>query len=179
MVKLGLLFLGVFFFVLSPALNAQEVASMVACKEDGNQWLCAAYKDSRFQIFQSDRFIAKVEFSGEFSPARAAYSLLDGTQASTTTMASDRLPAAEYTIQLMACDNQACRQRMNKLEAIPDNRTVYINNEGKLWQVLTVGGYSSKDAAQRAADALVSDYGLENQPWVRTVESIQSRIVEL
>lgn len=178
--RLGRLIVSLLLLLLPALASAQDVDSMVACKEEGDEWLCAAYKNGTFQIFHSDRFIAKVEFTGEFSPARAAYSLLpNGEQVAPTTLINDQLPSSTYTIQLMACDSHECRQKMNVLKAIPNNKTVYINNEGKLWQVLTVGGFSSKEDASLMADQLSEDYGLTTKPWVRTTESIQSRIVEL
>ncbi|OMH31836.1 hypothetical protein [Motiliproteus sp. MSK22-1] len=167
------------------ATSAAEVASIVACKEDGEVWLCAAFENDTLQVFRSERYISKVEFKGiskasvairvPVTPKKAmsaAKALPVATGAS-----AGALPSGKYTLQLLACNAQVCRQRMNDLKIIPGSQVVEIINQGKLWDIVIVGGYPSKKAAQKAASALIKRYNLTDRPWARSIESIQSRLV--
>ncbi len=188
-----------------PAISAWavEVASIVACKQDGETWLCAALENDSVQVFRSDYYISKVEFRGMAEPEVAPAAVVPATVPATTVPATtvpgtiapglmtappktnlkpgmaltDRLPAAVYTLQLLACNAQVCRQQMQVLNQIPGSQVVEIKHQGKLWEVLIVGGYASKKTAQQAAAELIKRYRLRDKPWVRTVDSIRSRLV--
>ncbi len=174
-----------FLFPVAPVWSV-EVAAIVACKEDGETWLCAAYEDDKLQVFRSERYISKVEFSGEIGkPTSPAVNMLGrkskpipAKMMSSVKAASKSLPGGKYTLQLLACNAPICRKRMAALEAIPDSQAVEIKHQGKLWEVLIVGGYASTKAAQQAAAMLIKRHGLKDKPWVRTVESIRSRMID-
>ncbi len=174
-----------------PAISAWavEVASIVACKQDGETWLCAALENDSVQVFRSDYYISKVEFRGMAEPEVAPATTVPATAAPGLMTAppktnlkpgmavTDTLPAAVYTLQLLACNAQGCRQQMQVLNQIPGSQIVEIKHQGKLWEVLIVGGYASKKTAQQAAAELIKRYQLRDKPWVRTVDSIRSRLV--
>ncbi len=184
-----------------PAISAWavEVASIVACKQDGETWLCAALENDSVQVFRSDYYISKVEFRGMAEPEVAPATVIPATTVPATTVpaaaapglmtappktnlkpgmaVTDTLPAAVYTLQLLACNAQGCRQQMQVLNQIPGSQIVEIKHQGKLWEVLIVGGYASKKTAQQAAAELIKRYRLRDKPWVRTVDSIRSRLV--
>ncbi|MCW8883809.1 MAG: hypothetical protein OQK12_00980 [Motiliproteus sp.] len=166
-----------------------DVASIVACKADGETWLCAAYEDDSLQVFRSNHYISKVEFRGErgqkgsstmgqsHSRSYNSKSVTPALPKEKMVSSVDRLPNAKYTLQLLACNAPVCRKRMANLAQIPGSQTVEIKNQGKLWEVLIVGGYGTPKTAQQAAANLISKHRLKDKPWVRTTESLRSRLV--
>ena len=173
---------------IAPAAMASEVSSMTACKPDGAAWLCATWKDNRMSLFRSSRYLSNLELSGEVeggvvkggavaavqAAMPAAGSATPGVKAASPVSAS----GGEYTLQLLACNNERCSKRMQKFVKIPQSRIVEIKNDNQLWQVLLVGHYGSIKSAQQAAAALISQYQLKDKPWVRTLASIERRLVK-
>ncbi len=168
------------------AVWAVDVAGIVACKTEGETWLCAAYENEKIQVFRSEHYISKVVFKGAteaseqaLSAARpgAAEKMAPGMEMPPGAGAEDSLPAGRYTLQLLACNAPLCRDRMKQLGSIPGGQIVEIRNQGKLWEVLLVGGYQTRKSAEQAAAGLIKRYRLRDKPWVRSVESIRSRLV--
>ncbi len=155
--------------LLSPALQAVEVASVTACKPDGEVWLCATWKDGRTGVYRSKNYISAVEFKG----AVASDPMADASPESTVKMADKAVSKSIYTLQLLACNAAPCREGLVQLQQIPDSRVVEIKQNNSLWQVLLVGHYPSIKTAQQAAAQLMSGYKLRDKPWVRTLDSIR------
>ncbi|MEH6812680.1 MAG: SPOR domain-containing protein [Motiliproteus sp.] len=173
--------------LLCPVTSAWsvDVIGIVACKQDGETWLCGAYENDKLKTFRSERYISKVEFSGAIAkPLDSALIMpkkssapVPASMMTSEHSSSDALPREKYTLQLLACNTPACRKRLAAMNSISGSQVVEIKNQGKLWDVLIVGGYPSTKAAQQAAADLIKRHGLKAKPWVRTVESIRSRLI--
>lgn len=156
-------------------VNATEVASVTACKPEGETWICASWKDAKTAVFRSERYISRVEFKG--ATDLAALIKVDHADSSATPASrpDSQLENGRYTLQLLACNSAPCIDRMRQLKAIPNSREVELADENSLWRVLLVGSYGSKKSAQKAAAALMGEYKLRDKPWIRTLESVERR----
>ncbi|MEH6650737.1 MAG: hypothetical protein V7707_11990 [Motiliproteus sp.] len=159
--------------LLSPLMLAAEVSSVTACKPDGEVWLCATWKDGRTGVYRSKSYISSVEFKG----AVEADSIANASPESTVKMTDQATHAANYTLQLLACNADTCRDTLQQLQQIPDSRVVELKQNNSLWQVLLVGHYGSIKTAQQAAAELMETYKLRDKPWVRTLDSVSRRQV--
>ncbi len=153
--------------LLAPGAWATEVASITACKPEGEVWICARWKNNQVMIYRSQHYLSGIEFSGELAAAASS-----GMQGEVFGVAPE-----EYTLQLLACNNAPCDERLQQLKVIPGSREVEIQNDNRLWRVLLVGRYGSIKSAQQAAAGLMSQYQLRDKPWVRTLDSIARRRV--
>lgn len=162
----------------SPLLLATEVSSLTACKAEGEAWMCASWKDNRMSVFRSEHYISSVEFSGQTdADSDLKIPASDASSGIQPLAEPPALAEGNYTLQLLACNTEPCRQRMKKLQQIPSSRTVEIRNDDQLWQVLLVGNFTTIKAAQQQAGELITRYGLRDKPWVRSMESIRRRLV--
>lgn len=159
--------------LLTPLLQAAEVASVTACKPDGEVWLCATWKDGRTAVYRSKTYISSVEFKSAVTTDAIANASPD----STVKMMDKTIHQASYTLQLLACNSEPCREGLKQLNQIPDSRIVEIKQNNALWQVLLVGNYRSIKTAQQAAAQLMTSYKLRDKPWVRSLASIERRLV--
>ncbi|MFT6917350.1 MAG: septal ring-binding cell division protein DamX [Motiliproteus sp.] len=172
---------------------ATEVASISACKPEGEIWICATWKDNRVAVYRSQHYLSGIEFTGEVGSVTQSASkatTLSTTMSATTMSATKRMSksavasdiqgealAGRYTLQLLACHSAPCNRRLQRLKSIPESREVEIKNANALWRVLLVGRYNSIKTAQQAAAELMSEYKLRDKPWVRTLDSIARRRV--
>lgn len=165
-----------FALLFAPVSWATDVASITACKPDGEIWICASWKDNRVAVFRSQHYLSGVEFSGEQESSAIAVPLSDAASG----VKSDALSAASgnYTLQLLACNSAPCDERLRQLKNINGSHEVEIKSDSKLWRVLLVGRYASIKSAQQAAAQLMSQYKLRDKPWVRTLDSITRRRVK-
>lgn len=83
-----------------------------------------------------------------------------------------------YTIQLLACSALQCEERLQKLQAIPGSQVVEMKVQDRLLHALIVGGYSTYKEAQQAAGELITRYQLQEKPWIRTLDSVRSHMLE-
>ncbi len=166
-----------FALLVAPASWATDVTSITACKPDGEVWICASWKGNRVAVYRSQYYRSGVEFGGEFSGESAAIQVpLSGAVSEVKSDSVDAV-AGNYTLQLLACNNTPCYQRLQQLNKIPGTREVEIKSDNKLWQVLLLGRYGSIKSAKQAAGELMSSHKLRDKPWVRTLDSIARRRV--
>ena len=158
----------------TPAVSAADVSSLTACKADGEVWLCASWKNNQMTVYRSQRYISEVEFAGELEPG-APLARIEGAKPGVN--AEVGAAQGSYTLQLLACNSEPCRQQLEQLKQIPGSHEVEIKNDNTLWQVLLVGRYGSIKSAQQAAGKLMTQYQLRDKPWVRTIASISRRQV--
>ncbi len=163
----------VVFTSLSSGVAALEVSSIVSCKQEGEGWLCAAWRNGAIEVFRSEHYITKVEFATEVGPPLTDPAAMLPPADSAPGLAAPAI----YTLQLLACNSGACRRQMDKIRSIPNAKVVEIKSQGKLWQVLIVGEYASQKSAQIAAAELMSRYQLRDKPWVRSLQSLHRREV--
>lgn len=165
----------VFALLFTSGSWATDVASITACKPEGEIWICASWKDNRVAVYRSQHYLSGIEFGGELESAAIAVPL----SAATSGIKGDSLSAAtgHYTLQLLACNSAPCDLRLQQLKMIPESREVEIKNDNSLWRVLLIGDYGSIKSAQQAAAELMSQYQLRDKPWVRTLDSIARRRV--
>ncbi|MEH6825000.1 MAG: hypothetical protein V7629_13925 [Motiliproteus sp.] len=170
-----------FALLYAPASWATDVASITACKPDAEAWICASWKGNRVAVYRSSYYRSGVEFSGEFGGEFSGESpaIQVPLSGAVSGVKSDSVGAAagNYTLQLLACNNAPCNQRLQQLKKIPGTREVEIKSDNKLWQVLLIGRYGSIKSAMQAAGELMSSHKLRDKPWVRTLDSIARRRV--
>lgn len=80
-------------------------------------------------------------------------------------------PANYYTVQVVASSSMGQLKDFARRNQLSDEWVAETSVNGKVWYVLMLGVYPSKTEAEQA---LASVQGLETQPWVRTVGSVQS-----
>lgn len=178
----------------TPGLRAEplvdsDILTLIACKPEGQRWLCGAYQNRQLQTFYSDHNITKVEFRGDLSADNAYEELPPSTSRSTASAPSKTVEPGKkmadaaaggeprFTLQLLACKSDVCRRRMDDLKRVPGSYVVAIKQEGALWDVLIHGGFATSKAAKRRAGELMLEYQLSEKPWVRSMQSIAARRV--
>ena len=117
----------------TPAVSAADVSSLTACKADGEVWLCASWKNNQMTVYRSQRYISEVEFAGELEPG-APLARIEGAKPGVNAEVS--AAQGSYTLQLLACNSEPCRQQLEQLKQIPGSHEVEIKNDNTLWQVL-------------------------------------------
>jgi septal ring-binding cell division protein DamX len=163
--------------LLSAAVQATEVASITACKPEGETWICASWKDNKTAVYRSDNYISRVEFKG--ATDQPALVKVDHTQSPSTKGAAVKVSKqGRYTLQLLACNSAPCGKRLEQLKSIPHSREVELTYDNSLWRVLLVGPYATIKSAQQAAAELMRDYQLRDKPWVRSVASVERRMLK-
>lgn len=80
-------------------------------------------------------------------------------------------PAHFYAVQVVASGSQQQVSEFARRHQLSDEWVAETNVGGRTWYVLMLGVYPTKGEAEQA---LGSVRGLETQPWIRTVGSIQS-----
>lgn len=163
--------------LLSVAVQATEVASITACKPEGETWVCASWKDNKTAVYRSDNYISRIEFKGATDqPAliKVDHPETKAAKGTTTKVSKD----GRYTLQLLACNTAPCGQRLQQLKTIPNSREVELAYDNSLWRVLLVGPYQTIKSAQQAAAELMRDYKLRDKPWVRSVASVERRMLK-
>lgn len=159
-------------------VEATEVASITACKPEGEAWICASWKDDKTAVYRSENYISRVEFKGDTDqPALFKVDHLE-TDASSTSMPAQQRQDGRYTLQLLACNSRPCFKRLQQLKTIPNSREVELAYDNSLWRVLLVGRYGSIKSAQQSAAALMGEYKLRDKPWVRTLASVERRMLK-
>jgi len=164
-----------FALLLGSESWATDVASITACKPEGQVWICASWKDNRVAVYRSQHYLSGIEFSGEVGSTAIAVPMSDA--ASGVKGEAFSAASGQYTLQLLACNSAPCDKRLQQLKQIPGSHEVEIKNDNSLWKVLLVGHYESIKSAQQAAAGLMGQYQLRDKPWVRTLDSITRRQV--
>ena len=164
---------------------AAEVANTASCEKEGDIWFCTAFENNQLQVFRSERYLSKVELQGkervyEVSIEPGVFAPKKGASKSTHLSPGSEgvLPSGKYTLQLVACNTQFCRQRMDYFKAIPGSQRVEIINQGSLWDLVIFGSYTSVKASQKAAATLIKRYRLTDKPKIRSVGFIRTRLAD-
>jgi DamX protein len=81
-----------------------------------------------------------------------------------------------YTVQLFGSHDRQAAERFKETHRVKDRLATYrTNRDGKDWYVVVTGSYTSRDAAQRAIQALPAEVK-RNNPWPRNLASVQDSI---
>ncbi len=80
-------------------------------------------------------------------------------------------PAGYYAVQVVASSSMDQLTDFANANQISDQWVAETTVEGRVWYVLMLGVYPTKEEAEQAMQSVVE---LETLPWVRTVASIQA-----
>ncbi len=84
---------------------------------------------------------------------------------------------SRYTLQLMGGSNEAGLKQFIQQNQLESNTYTYRKEvNGKVWYVVVLGNYQSRQAAQQAAQQLPATVKQTVKPWVRNISGIQSEI---
>lgn len=84
---------------------------------------------------------------------------------------------SRYTLQLMGGSNEAGLKQFIQQNQLESNTYTYRKDvNGKVWYVVVLGDYQSRQAAQQAAQQLPATVKQTVKPWVRNISGIQSEI---
>lgn len=185
---------------LSNSLFAAEVESMTSCVEEGDGWRCAEWRSGQIKVFESKSLQNKLKFTSAEAPSaespkqpiiepdpakgqsetplQVAVEKQPQTTAESTRITpmkptqADTPDGRKYTLQLLACQSITCLKQIENLGPIPDSRITDIQINGKLWRVLLVGEYLTRQSALSAKKKLEAQYQLNEEPWIRTLHYI-------
>ena len=82
-------------------------------------------------------------------------------------------PAEYFTVQVCASSGMDKLTAFARSNNLPDQWTAQTNVNGKVWYILMLGIYPTREEANTAL-SFVSDKNLSTQPWIRTVGSVQA-----
>ncbi|RDH82288.1 MAG: hypothetical protein DIZ80_08285 [endosymbiont of Galathealinum brachiosum] len=80
-------------------------------------------------------------------------------------------PAGMFAVQVVASSSMDQLNYFAQQNQLSDEWVAETTVDGKVWFVLMSGVYGSKAEAEQALESL---QGLETQPWIRTVGSVQA-----
>jgi len=80
-------------------------------------------------------------------------------------------PAGYYAVQVVASGSMEQLTDFASAHQISDQWVAETTVDGRVWYVLMLGVYPSKEEAEQAMQSVMD---LETLPWVRTIASIQS-----
>jgi len=80
-------------------------------------------------------------------------------------------PAGMFAVQVVASSSMDQLTAFANANQLSDEWVAETIVDGKVWFVLISGVYATKSEAEQALEGL---QGLETQPWIRTVGSVQS-----
>jgi len=80
-------------------------------------------------------------------------------------------PAGYYAVQVVASSSMEQLTDFANAHQISDQWVAETTVEGKIWYVLMLGVYPTKEEAEQAMQSVIE---LETLPWIRTVASIQA-----
>lgn len=80
-------------------------------------------------------------------------------------------PASYYAVQVVASSSMDQLHDFANRNQLSDQWVAQTMVDGKLWYVLMLGVYPTRDEAEQA---LQSVQDMETQPWIRTVGSVQA-----
>jgi len=80
-------------------------------------------------------------------------------------------PASMFAVQVVASSSMDQLTAFANANQLSDEWVAETTVDGKVWFVLMSGVYATKSEAEQALEGL---QGLETQPWIRTVGSVQS-----
>jgi DamX protein len=87
-------------------------------------------------------------------------------------------PPGHHTVQLFGSHDEKAAARFRDAQTLKDRVALYrTRRDGKDWYVVVVGSFATREAAQRAIQGLPAPLK-RNNPWPRTLESVQTSIRE-
>ena len=86
------------------------------------------------------------------------------------------LPTDHFAVQLIGMSSEASLEAFAKKNQLDGSFTARVERNGELYYVFLLGLYDTRETAEQASHDLPVQLGAD-QPWIRSVKSIQNAVV--